>query len=98
MNCEGPFEANAAHLFFQLISRRYGRGSLLITSNRTMAEWGEVFGDMIAAKAILGRLLYHSHVVTIRGETYHLKEKRRAGVLPRQHLGPTESVSVHQPA
>lgn len=75
-----PFEANASHLFFQLISRRYERGSLLITSNRTVGEWGVVFGDAIAATATLDRLLHHSHVVTIRGESYRLKEKRRAGV------------------
>lgn len=93
-----PFEANAAHLFFQLISRRYERGSLLITSNRTVGEWGVVFGDAIAATAILDRLLHHSHVVTIRGESYRLKEKRRAGVLPNQHPGSTDSVSVNQPA
>ena len=52
-----PFEANAAHLFFQLISRRYEQGSLLISSNRTVDEWGMVFGDAIAATAILDRLL-----------------------------------------
>lgn len=80
-----PFEANVAHLFFQLISRRYERGGLLITSDRTVGEWGVVFGDTIAATAILDRLLHHSHVVTIRGESYRLKERRRA-------------VSVHRPA
>jgi len=66
-------------LFFQLISRRHERGSLLITSNRTVGKCGVVFGDAIAATAILDRLLHHSHVVTIRGESYRLKEKRRAG-------------------
>ena len=44
-----PFEANAAHLFFQLVSRRYERGSILITSNRSVAEWGTVFGDPVVA-------------------------------------------------
>lgn len=78
-----PFEPNAAHLFFQLVSRRYERGSFLITSNRTVSEWGTVFGDAVAATAILDRLLHHSHVVTIRGDSYRLKEKRRAGVVPR---------------
>ena len=51
-----PFEAHAAHLFFQLVSRRYERGSLLITSNRSVGEWGEVFGDAVVATAILDRL------------------------------------------
>ncbi|MGD9897103.1 MAG: IS21-like element helper ATPase IstB [Candidatus Methylacidiphilaceae bacterium] len=80
-----PFEPNAAHLFFQLVSRRYERGSLLITSNRNVSEWGTVFGDPVVATAILDRLLHHSHVITIRGESYRLKEKRRAGVLLQQH-------------
>ena len=48
-----PFEAHAAHLFFQLVSRRYERGSILITSNRSVGEWGEVFGDAVVATAIL---------------------------------------------
>jgi DNA replication protein DnaC len=75
-----PFEANAAHLVFPLVSRRYEKGSILITSNRTVSEWGEVFGDPIAATAILDRLLHHSHVITIRGESYRLREKRRSGL------------------
>jgi DNA replication protein DnaC len=76
-----PFEPSAAHLFFQLVSRRYERGSLLVTSNRSVGEWGEVFGDPVVATAILDRLLHHSHVVTIRGDSYRLREKRRAGFL-----------------
>ena len=76
-----PFEPNAAHLFFQLVSRRYERGSLLITSNRSVGEWGEVFGDPVVATAILDRLLHHSHVLTIRGDSYRLREKRRAGLI-----------------
>ena len=76
-----PFEAHAAHLFFQLVSRRYERGSILITSNRAVGECGEVFGDAVVATAILDRLLHHSHVVTITGESYRLREKRRAGAL-----------------
>ena len=76
-----PFEANAAHLFFQLVSRRYERGSILITSNRSVAEWGTVFGDPVVATAILDRLLHHSHVITIRGDSYRLRAKRRAGLV-----------------
>jgi len=75
-----PFEPNAAHLFFQLISRRYERGSVLLTSNRSVGEWGTVFGDPVVATAILDRLLHHSHVITIRGDSYRLREKRRAGL------------------
>jgi DNA replication protein DnaC len=76
-----PFETNAAHLFFQLVSRRYERGSLLLTSNRSVGEWGTVFGDPVVATAILDRLLHHSHVITIRGDSYRLREKRRAGLI-----------------
>jgi DNA replication protein DnaC len=76
-----PFEPHAAHLFFQLVSRRYERGSVLVTSNRAVGEWGTVFGDPVVATAILDRLLHHSHVVTIRGDSYRLREKRRSGLL-----------------
>lgn len=76
-----PLEAQAAHLFFQLVSRRYERGSIMITSNRSVSEWGDVFGDGVVATAILDRLLHHSHVLTIRGESYRLREKRRSGLL-----------------
>ena len=82
-----PFEADAAHLFFQLVSRRYEKGSILITSNRSVGEWGSVFGDPVVATAILDRLLHHSTVITIRGDSYRLREKRRSGLL--QKAGPT---------
>ena len=76
-----PFEPDAAHLFFQLVSRRYERASLLVTSNRSVGEWGTVFGDPAVATAILDRLLHHSQVVTIRGDSYRLRGERRTGLL-----------------
>ncbi|MGA7323585.1 MAG: ATP-binding protein [Rhodomicrobium sp.] len=76
-----PFERNAAHLFFQLVSRCYERGSMPVTSNRAVSEWGQVLGDPVVATAILDRLLHHSHVITIRGDSYRLREKRRSGLL-----------------
>ena len=85
-----PFEPNAAHLFFQLVSRRYERGSLLITSNRSAGEWGTVFGDPVVATAILDRLLHHSQVLTIRGDSYRLREKRRSGLLKPVSVSPTQ--------
>ena len=78
-----PFEPDAAHLFFQLVSRRYERGAMLVTSNRAVGEWGSVFGDAVVATAILDRLLHHSHVVTIRDDSYRLREKRRSGLLQK---------------
>ena len=77
-----PFEPAAAHLLFQLVSRRYERGSsIMVTSNRTVGDWGTVLGDQVVATAILDRLLHHSHVLTIRGDSYRLREKRRSGLL-----------------
>jgi DNA replication protein DnaC len=76
-----PFEPAAAHLLFQLVSRRYERGSILITSNRAVGDWGTVLGDHVVATAILDRLLHHSHVLTIRGDSYRLREKRRSGLI-----------------
>lgn len=76
-----PFEPDAAHLFFQLVCRRYERGSILITGNRPVIEWGVIFGDNVLATAILDRLLHHSHVIAIKGESYRLKEKKRSGLL-----------------
>jgi DNA replication protein DnaC len=86
-----PFEPNAAHLFFQLVSRRYEKGAILLTSNRSVGESGAVFGDPVVATAILNRLLHHSHVVTIRGDSYRLKEKRRSGLLQKPTAAETKS-------
>ena len=76
-----PLEPQAAHLFFALVSRRYERGSLLVTSNRGVSDWGTVLNDPVVATAILDRLLHHSHVLTIRGDSYRLREKRRSGLI-----------------
>jgi DNA replication protein DnaC len=89
-----PFEPDAAHLFFQLVSRRYERGSLLVTSNRAVSEWGTVFGDAVVATAILDRLLHHSHVITIRGDSYRLREKRRSGLLHKPAAALQSSTST----
>ena len=78
-----PLEAHAAHLFFALVGRRYERGSILVTSNRSVSEWGTVLNDAVVATAILDRLLHHSHVLTIKGDSYRLREKRRSGLLKR---------------
>ena len=55
---------------------------LLLTSNQPIGAWGDVFGDPVVATAILDRLLHHSHVLTIKGDSHRLKEKRRAGIVP----------------
>ncbi len=75
-----PFEKRSAHLFFQLVARRYEKGSLLITTNQAVSQWGAVFGDEVLAAAILDRLLHHSHTLLIQGDSYRLKQKRKAGL------------------
>ncbi|MCH2221719.1 MAG: IS21-like element helper ATPase IstB [Dechloromonas sp.] len=82
-----PLEPDAAHLFFQLVSRRYETGAMLITSNRSVAEWGTVFADPVVATAILDRLLHHSHVLTIRGDSYRLRAKRKSGLIKTPTAG-----------
>ena len=70
-----------ANLFFELISRRYEKGSIIITSNKSYGDWGSIFGDNVIAAAILDRLLHHSITLNIRGPSYRLREKVRAGIL-----------------
>jgi len=75
-----PYDRMAATALFSLISSRYERGSIILTSNKGFGEWGDVLGDSVIATAILDRLLHHSHVLNIRGESYRLREKKRAGL------------------
>jgi DNA replication protein DnaC len=76
-----PIDRQGANLFFQLISRRYERGPMILTSNQSFAAWGEVFGDRVIATAILDRLLHHAVTLNIRGNSYRLKEKLKAGLV-----------------
>ncbi len=62
-----PFEAEAANLFFQLVSARYERASLIVTSNKPFGRWGEVFGDDVVAAAMIDRLVHHAEVVCTKG-------------------------------
>lgn len=79
-----PLDELGATIFFQLVSARYERGSIILTSNKSYGEWGSIFGDPIIATAILDRLLHHSMTVNIRGDSYRLKERRKAGLIPAQ--------------
>jgi DNA replication protein DnaC len=78
-----PLEQRGAHLFFQLVTRRYERSSTFITTNQLVTQWGAVFGDEVLAAAILDRLLHHSHTILVQGDSYRLKQKRRAGLVPK---------------
>jgi DNA replication protein DnaC len=78
-----PLSREEASLFFRLVVRRYERASLIVTSNKSFLDWGDVFNDPVLATAILDRLLHYSTTLNIKGESYRLKEKRRAGLLGR---------------
>lgn len=78
-----PLSREEASLFFRLTVRRYERASTIVTSNKSFLDWGEIFNDHILATAILDRLLHHATTLNIKGESYRLKEKRRAGLLGR---------------
>ncbi len=69
-----PFEPEAANLFFQLVSSRYERASLIVTSNKPFGRWGEVFGDDVVAAAMIDRLVHHADVLTLKGSSYRLKD------------------------
>ena len=70
-----PFEAEAANLFFQLVSSRYERASLIVTSNKQFGRWGEVFGDDVVAAAMIDRLVHHAEVIGLKGDGYRLKNR-----------------------
>ena len=69
-----PFEPEAANLFFQLISARYERASVIVTSNKPFGRWGETFGDAVVAAAMIDRLVHHAEVVSLKGDSYRLED------------------------
>lgn len=85
-----PLSNLEASLFFRLVVRRYERASLIITSNKGFLDWGEMFNDPVLATAVLDRLLHYSTTLNIKGESYRLKEKRKAGLLGKTILSPIE--------
>lgn len=77
-----PLDKAQSSLFFQVVCRRYENGSIIVTSNKSYSEWAEIFsGDEVIAAAILDRLLHHSTTISIRGESYRLREKKKAGLI-----------------
>lgn len=85
-----PLSQLEASLFFRLVARRYERASLIVTSNKSFLDWGETFNDPVIATAILDRLLHYATTLNIKGESYRLREKRRAGLLGRTILATAE--------
>jgi DNA replication protein DnaC len=90
-----PLSNLEASLFFRLVARRYERASLIITSNKSYLDWGEVFNDPVVATAILDRLLHYSTTLNIKGESYRIREKRKAGLLGHSVL---ETEGLPEPA
>lgn len=76
-----PMNREEASLFFRILARRYEKASLVLTSNKSFLDWGEIFGDQVLATAILDRLLHHATTLNIKGDSYRLKDKRKAGLL-----------------
>jgi DNA replication protein DnaC len=75
-----PLDALDAANFFRLVSERYEHGAMIITSNTSFTNWGTLFGDQVLASALLDRLLHHATTINIRGNSYRMKDKLRAGV------------------
>ena len=84
-----PLQKNQANLFFQVIAKRYEHGSIVLTSNLSFGEWDETFaGNSALTAAMLDRLLHHAHIVQIKGDSYRLKDKRKAGLLITNNAKP----------
>jgi DNA replication protein DnaC len=77
-----PFDPQAANLMFMLVSRRYERASLIVTSNKPFSAWGEIFGDEITAAAMIDRLVHHAEILALKGDSYRLKDRDLARATP----------------
>ncbi len=82
-----PFDPQAANLMFMLVSRRYERASLIVTSNKPFGSWGEIFGDEISAAAMVDRLVHHAEILSLKGDSYRLKDRDLGRVPPGRKLG-----------
>ena len=89
-----PLDAVAARFLFQLVSRRDTKGSMIMTSNQSYGEWGDVVADQVLASAMLDRLLHVSTTMNIRGQSYRLREKRRAGVFHDRPVAAKETTTA----
>jgi DNA replication protein DnaC len=80
-----PFDPQAANLMFMLVSRRYERASLIVTSNKPFGAWGEIFGDEITAAAMVDRLVHHAEILSLKGDSYRLKDRDLGRVAPAEN-------------
>jgi DNA replication protein DnaC len=70
-----PFDPEAANLMFSLVSARYERASMIVTSNKPFSGWGEIFGDEVVAAAMIDRLVHHAEILALKGDSYRLRDK-----------------------
>ena len=102
-----PHDRESATAFFTLVSARYERGSIILTSNKGFGEWGELLGDTVIASAVLDRLLHHSHVLNIRGRASGSGRNARRGCSRHSNISllrrkgpatttPTDRIAGHQ--
>jgi DNA replication protein DnaC len=80
-----PFDPQAANLMFMLVSRRYERASLIVTSNKPFSAWGEIFGDEVTAVAMIDRLVHHAEILSLKGDSYRLKDRDLARPVPAEN-------------
>jgi DNA replication protein DnaC len=83
-----PFDPQAANLMFMLVSRRYEHASLIVTSNKPFSAWGEIFGDDVVAAAMIDRLIHHAEILSLKGDSYRLKDRDLAGTAPAENRPP----------
>ncbi len=79
-----PFDPQA-NLMFMLVSRRYERASLIVTSNKPFSAWGEIFGDEVTAAAMIDRLVHHAEILALKGDSYRLKDRDLARTAPTEN-------------
>jgi DNA replication protein DnaC len=77
-----PFDPGAANLMFTLVSNRYERASLIVTSNKPFSAWGEIFGDEVVAAAMIDRLVHHAEILSLKGDSYRLRDRDLGGRPP----------------
>jgi hypothetical protein len=90
-----PVVPDGGNLLFQLVNARYERGAMILTSNRGLAEWGEVFGDPVVAAALLDRLLHQAVAIQIEGSSYRLRQ--HAELVP-EHIRAKAPITPPLPA
>ena len=70
-----PITKEGAYLFFQLINKRYEKKSTILTTNQVFSKWADIFGDSVVTAAIIDRLVHHSHIIKIKGQSYRIKDR-----------------------